>query len=265
METTTTAAPWRAPRFWLFLQVLARGVVGLLARLRVTGDVPEELRHGPLILAANHINPFDPVVLTAACRVRRIAPRIMATGGVFRAPIVGSAMRASGHIRVDRRTPTVGLALEHAAAAVTQGSVVLVYPEGRMGLDPGMWPERGKTGTARLAFASGATVVPVAQWGAHEVLPYAAPAGMLRAVGRAMLRRPVIRVHFGPPVDLTRIDPASPGAAARATEAIIEALTVALVPLRPDEPDLPRYVDPTRPTETRRQHRRSDPGAAPGN
>ncbi|MEO3930854.1 lysophospholipid acyltransferase family protein [Micromonosporaceae bacterium B7E4] len=253
---TTTAAPWRAPRFWLFLQVLARGVVGLLARLRVTGDVPDDLRHGPLILAANHLNPFDPVVLTAACRVRRIAPRIMATGGVFRAPIVGAAMRASGHIRVDRRTPTVGLALEHAASAVAQGSVVLVYPEGRMGLDPGMWPERGKTGTARLALASGATVVPVAQWGAHQVLPYAAPAGILRAVGRAMLHRPVIRVHFGPPVDLTGIDPSSPGAAARATDAIIEALTVALAPLRPDEPDRPRYVDPTRPTETRRQHRR---------
>ncbi|MFY1670685.1 lysophospholipid acyltransferase family protein [Plantactinospora sp. WMMB334] len=257
METTTR--PWRAPRFWLFLQVLARGVVGTLARLRVTGDVPEALRHGPLILAANHINPFDPIALTAACRVRRIAPRIMATGGVFRAPVVGAAMRASGHIRVDRRTPGVGLALDHAAAAVADGSVVLVYPEGRMGLDPGMWPERGKTGTARLAFASGATVVPVAQWGAHEVLPYAAPRGLLPALARAAVRRPVVRVHFGPPVDLTGIDPASPGAAARATEAIIDALTDALVPLRPDEPERPRHVDPTRPTEDRRRHRRTRP------
>lgn len=257
MDTNTgTAEPWRAPRFWLLLQVLARGVVGLVARLRVTGDVPDHLRNGPLILAANHVNPFDPIVLTAACRVRRIAPRIMATGGVFRAPIVGAAMRASGHIRVDRRTPTVGLALEHAAAAVARGSVVLVYPEGRMGLDPAMWPERGKTGTARLALASGATVVPVAHWGAHEILPYSAPRGMVRALARALPRRPVIRVHFGPPVDLTGIDPRVPGAANRATDAIIDAVTAALVPLRPDEPDLPRYVDPTRPTETRRQHRR---------
>ena len=61
-----------------------------VARLRVTGDVPEHLRNGPLILAANHISPFDPVVLAAACRVRRLAPRIMATGGIFRAPVVGS-------------------------------------------------------------------------------------------------------------------------------------------------------------------------------
>lgn len=262
MDTTTTE-PWRAPRLWLFLQVLARGVVSLVARLRVTGDVPDGLRRGPLILAANHINPFDPVVLTAACRVRRIAPRIMATGGVFRAPLVGSVMRASGHIRVDRRTPNVGLALDHAATAVSHGSVVLVYPEGRVGLDPEMWPERGKTGTARLAFASGATVVPVAQWGAHEILPYAAPRGLLPALGRAMIRRPVVRVHFGPSVDLSGIDPFSVGAAAKATDAIIDALTAALASLRPDEPEHPRHVDPTRPTETHRQHRSSRPDGLP--
>lgn len=258
------AAPamWRAPLFWRFLQLLARGVVGLLARLRVTGDVPERLRHGPLILAANHISPFDPVVLAAACRVRGVAPRIMATGGLFRAPVVGAAMRRSGHIRVDRRTAWVGDALRAAVEAVTAGSVVLVYPEGRIGLDPGMWPERGKTGTARLAMASGAVVVPVAQWGAHEVLPYRAPKGLVPAVLRALWRRPVVRVHFGAPVDLAGIDPATPGAALRATEMIIEALTETLAPLRPDEPDRPRHVDPTRPVDTSRSRGRP-PGTRP--
>jgi 1-acyl-sn-glycerol-3-phosphate acyltransferase len=261
METTSTQ-PRHAPRLWRFLQVIARGLVGLLARLRVTGDVPEDLRHGPLILAANHISPFDPIALTAACRVRRIAPRIMATGGLFRTPVVGAAMRHSGHIRVDRSSAEVGRALPVAATAVAGGSVVLVYPEGRIGLDPGMWPERGKTGAARLAFASGAPVVPVAQWGAHEVLPYGTPKGMLRGIGRALLRRPVIRVHFGPPVDLAGIEPSTPGAAQRATERIIEALTATLAPLRPDEPERPRHVDPSRPADTARQHRRPGPDPA---
>jgi 1-acyl-sn-glycerol-3-phosphate acyltransferase len=254
MDTPTP--PWQAPRLWLFLQVLARAVVGLLARLQVIGDVPDELRRGPLILAANHISPFDPIVMAAACRVRRIAPRIMATGGLFRAPIVGAAMRASGHLRVDRRTTTVTAALPEAGAAVASGSVVLVYPEGRIGLDPGMWPERGKTGTARLAFASGAPVVPVAQWGAHAVLPYVAPKGLLPALVKAVLRRPVIRVHFGTPVDLSGLDPTRPGQAQQATNRIIDALTETLTPLRPDEPDLPRYVDPTRPSDPSRRHHR---------
>jgi 1-acyl-sn-glycerol-3-phosphate acyltransferase len=257
---TATDTPWRAPRLWRFLQLVARALVAVVARLRVTGDVPEHLRAGPLILAANHISPFDPVVLSAACRVRGIAPRIMATGGLFRTPIVGTVMRRSGHIRVDRRTAEVGHALSSAADAVTGGAVVLLYPEGRMGLDPGMWPERGKTGAARLAFASGAAVVPVAQWGAHEVLPYGTPKGLLRAVGRALVRRPVIRVHFGEPVDLDGFDPAVPGAARRATDRIIDALTASLAPLRPDEPDGPRYRDPTRPIDTSRVHRRNPAG-----
>ncbi|MDG4766142.1 lysophospholipid acyltransferase family protein [Solwaraspora sp. WMMD406] len=248
--------PWRAPLLWRAMQVAARLVVALLARLRVTGDVPDECRHGPLILAANHISPFDPVALAAACRVRRVAPRFLATGGLFRAPVVGAAMRRAGHIRVDRRTTAVANALPDAAAAVRAGSVVLVYPEGRIGLDPGMWPERGKTGTARLALATGAVVVPVAQWGAHAVLPYAAPRGLLPAVLRALLRRPVIRVHFGDPVDLAGIDVGRPGAAQRATGRIIDAVTDALAGVRPDEPEGPRHVDPTRPVDPTRRHRR---------
>jgi 1-acyl-sn-glycerol-3-phosphate acyltransferase len=262
METTI---PWRPPRFWRLLQVIARGVVAPLARLRVTGDVPEELRCGPLILAANHISNFDPIVLTAATRVRRIAPRFMATGGLFRAPVVGAGMRACGHIRVDRRTTTVARALDDGMAALAQRSVVLLYPEGRIGLDPAMWPERGKTGAARMALTSHATVVPVAQWGSHEVLPYStAPGVVLRTILRSVLRRPVVRVHFGAPVNLSGLTADVPGHAQRATERIIEALTVTLAPLRPDEPDRPRHVDPTRPTSTDRLHRMHEPRISPG-
>ncbi|WP_213454718.1 lysophospholipid acyltransferase family protein [Rhizomonospora bruguierae] len=269
---TTGAAPWRPPLVWRVLLVLARALVALICRLRVTGDVPTALRHGPLILAANHISPIDPVILTAACRVRGVAPRIMATGGLFRAPVVGAVMRASGHIRVDREEATVADALTHAAHAIAAGGVVLVYPEGRIGLDPGMWPERGKTGAARLALASGAPVAAVAQWGAHTLVPYAAPRGIVRALLRAMVRRPVVRVHFGAVVDLSGL-PASGtgpriggvassgvhperGAARRATDRIIDAITDTLRPLRPDEPDRPRHVDPTRPANATRTHRR---------
>ncbi|TDC47537.1 1-acyl-sn-glycerol-3-phosphate acyltransferase [Micromonospora sp. KC207] len=256
MDTPT--ASWQPPLIWRGAQLLARAVVGALARLEVSGDVPDGLRRGPLILAANHLSPFDPVVLAAACRARGVAPRIMATGGLFRAPLLGAAMRRAGHIRVDRGTAAVHRALDDAAGAVAAGSVILVYPEGRIGLDPGLWPERGKTGTARLALASGAPVVPVAQWGSHEVLPYRAPKGMLRAVVRALWRRPVVRVHFGDPVALTDAD-AAPGAARRVTDRIIDAITDALVPLRPDEPDRPRHVDPGRPTDASRTHRRRLP------
>lgn len=253
---TPPVTRWRPPRLWLFLQSLARLLLAGVLRLRVTGEVPADLRDGPLILAANHISPIDPAVLTAATGVLRLAPRIMATGGVFRAPLLGALMRASGHLRVDRRTETVARALDHAGDALAAGSVVLVYPEGRIGLDPGMWPERGKTGAARLALTRGVPVVPVVQWGAHEVVPYSAPRGALRGLLRAVRRRPVVRVHFGAPVDLSGLDAGSPGHARLATDRIIDALTRLLATIRPDEPDLPRHVDPTRPSSTARSFRR---------
>lgn len=252
----TPAARWRPPWLWRLLQLFARGVVSLLARLRVTGDVPDAFRTGPLILAANHISTFDPIVLAAACHLRGVSPRFMATGELFRTPVIGAVLRRCGHLPVDRRSPLVAAALPAAVDAIRAGSVVLVYPEGRIGLDPDMWPERGKTGTARLAAATGAIVVPVAQWGAHTVLPYAAPKGIVPAVLRALVRRPEIRVHFGTPVDLSTVDQRWPGWARQATDRIIDAITDALVPLRPDEPGRPRHVDPTRPIDLRRRHTR---------
>jgi 1-acyl-sn-glycerol-3-phosphate acyltransferase len=218
-------------------------------RLRVSGDVPVPLRGGPLILAANHISPADPAVLMAACRARGVAPRFLADAAVFRLRTIGWIMRWAGHIPVARGTATVTAALDHAAAAVKAGAVVLVYPEGRIGLDPGLWPERGKTGTARLALMTGAVVVPVAQWGTHEVVPYSAPRGAARGLLRALVRRPQVRVRFGPPLRVT-------GTAPEATEQIMAAITATLVPLRADEPDLPRHVDPTRPLSTARSRPR---------
>jgi 1-acyl-sn-glycerol-3-phosphate acyltransferase len=247
---------WRVPRLWRVLLVAARVAVFALARLRVSGEVPAGLRHGPLILAANHVSPVDPIVMAAACRAVGVSPRIMATGGVFRAPVVGWVMRHCGHIRVDRRTAHVARALPDAAAALTAGSVVLLYPEGRIGLDPWMWPERGKTGAARMAFLSGATVLPVAQWGAHEVVPYTAPRGLLGAVLRSLWRRPVVQVRFGPPVDLSGLTGQTRADAVAATDRIIEAITVTLGPLRPGEPELPRFVDTTRPVDLSRVRRR---------
>jgi 1-acyl-sn-glycerol-3-phosphate acyltransferase len=249
------ADTWRAPLIWRGMQVTARVITAMVGRLRVTGDVPEDLRQGPLILAPNHIGTFDPIALTAACLVRRIHPRIMATGGLFRAPIVGAAFRASGHIRVDRRTATVADALQVAKRALDQRSVLLGYPEGKISLDPGGWPERGKTGLARLALAARVTVVPVAQWGAHEVLPWGFPRGTMRAITRAVTRHPVLRVHFGAPVDLSDLDSSRPGAAQKATDRIMDAITEDLQKLRVQEPRLPRWIDPGRPISTARTHR----------
>jgi 1-acyl-sn-glycerol-3-phosphate acyltransferase len=263
-ETTAATTPsprWRPPRFWRLVLGLARVVLPLVCRLRVTGDVPDEHRDGPLILAGNHIGTFDPVIFAAAAAGRHLAPRMMATGGVFRAPIVGPLMRAAGHIPVDRGRPTVANAIPDAVEAVRAGSVIFIYPEGRIGLDPGMWPERAKSGLARLALATRAPVVPVATWGSHEVVAYHGMANMIRTVITAFWRRPVVRIHFGAPVDLSDLREGVTGDAQRASDRVMDAITADLVRLRSGldggraELRLPRYRDPTRPISTARVHR----------
>src|SRR6266540_3847682 len=136
--------------------------------------------------------------------------------------------------------------------------VVAAYPEGRISLDPGVWPERGKTGVARLALTTGTPVVPVSQWGAHEVLAWDGTGAMARTALRSVLRRPVVRVHFGAPVDLADLGAGVHGDAQLATERIMGAITEGLRPLRASEPRLPRFVDPTRPVSVARS-RTSEP------
>ncbi len=246
---------WRPPLLWRFVQGVARVVVPAFCRLRVTGDVPDAYRDGPLILAGNHIATFDPICFTAASRMRRVAPRMMATGGLFRAPIVGPLMRAAGHIPVDRGHETIANAVPEAASALEAGSVVFIYPEGRIGLDPAMWPERPKTGPARLALATCVPVVPVATWGSHEVIAYHGWGAMTRTLVSSIWRRPTVRVHFGAPVKLSDLRLGTVGHAQKASDRIMEALAAELATLREDEPRLPRFRDPTRPVSTARVHR----------
>ena len=136
---------------------------------------------------------------------------------------------------------------------------LLVYPEGRITHDLGMWPERGKTGLARMALVGDVPVVTISQWGAHEAVYWGTETvtgladfkPLLTSFGRALVSRPTFRVHIGPRVDLSDLSEDRPGDAMRAHKRIMQAITDRLVPLRPNEPDAPRFHDPTRPTDTR--------------
>lgn len=252
-----TAPRWEPPRLWLFTLWLASKVIPLVCRLRITGNVPEVYRDGPLLLAGNHISNFDPVCMTAVMGRLKISPRMMATGGLFRAPIVGPLMARAGHIPVNRGLDSVADAVPATVTALQAGSVVFIYPEGRIGLDPGLWPERAKSGMARLALATGVPVVPVVSWGTHEIIAYHGRGPMLKTLFRALRRRPVVRVHVGAPVDLSDLRSGTVGHAQRASDRIMRALATELAGLRPDEPRLPRYRDPTRPISVARRLRRA--------
>ena len=239
------APPWW---FWLFMLRRFSWLVSVFGRIEVSGTIPEELRRGPLILAANHIGDFDPFVVAAALHKLGVVPRIMVTGGILSAPVAGPLLERTGGIRVERGTEVARHAVRVTEVALVHGGHVVAYPEGRVGLAPDFWPERGRTGLARLALGVRVPVIPVSQWGAHEVLQYGNDWGKLRTLARAVVRRPVFRVHVGPPVYLEDLRSGKVGAAHQARMRIAAAITRGLAPLRPGEVDGPRFPDPTRPT-----------------
>jgi 1-acyl-sn-glycerol-3-phosphate acyltransferase len=125
---------------------------------------------GGVILAANHVSWLDPFALGHFVYSTGRLPRFMAKASLFHRPVIGMILRGAGQIPVHRGERDGAAALSDAVQALRDGEAVLLYPEGAITLDPDWWPMQAKTGVARLALMSGAPVIPVAQWGAQEIL-----------------------------------------------------------------------------------------------
>jgi 1-acyl-sn-glycerol-3-phosphate acyltransferase len=184
-----------------------------------------------VILATNHLSNLDPLVLSHYVYKAGRYPVFLAKAGVFRAPVIGTIIRKTGQIPVYRDRTDAGLALREAEVALREKQSIIFYPEGTCTRDPELWPMTGKTGAARLALTTGAKVVPIAHWGAQDLLRY----------GSARVRLfPRKRMHViaGPPVDLSKyegapLDNATLGAA---TMDIMRAIAGMLGELRGETP-----------------------------
>ena len=125
---------------------------------------------GGVIIAANHVSWLDPFALGHFVYSTGRLPRFMGKASLFRKPVIGMILRGAHQIPVHRGERDGAAALSDAVQALRDGEAVLLYPEGTLTLDPDLWPMQAKTGVARLALMSGAPVIPVAQWGAQEIL-----------------------------------------------------------------------------------------------
>jgi 1-acyl-sn-glycerol-3-phosphate acyltransferase len=152
-------------------------------------------RSGGVILAVNHVSYIDPLLLAHFVYGCGRIPRFLAKIEVFRLPLAGRVVRGAGQIPVLRHTPDAAQALSAAVEALARGECLVIYPEGTITKDPQMWPMQARTGVARLALMTGAPVIPLAQWGAQEIL------GRDRRV--RLLPRRRMRYQAGPPVDLS--------------------------------------------------------------
>jgi 1-acyl-sn-glycerol-3-phosphate acyltransferase len=216
------------PKGWAFgicvgiLEPLLR----LLTKRRWRGgeNIPAS---GGCVVAANHISHLDPVTCAHFVYAWGRIVRFLAKAEIFDVPVVGPILRSAGQIPVYRLTTDASLSFTAAVEAVQRGECVAVYPEGTITRQPDLWPMRGKTGAARIALAAGVPVIPVAQWGAHEILaPY--------AKRPHLFPRRTIAMTAGPPVDLEdlREVPLTPAVLVEATDRIMDDVTGMLEEIR---------------------------------
>lgn len=191
---------------------------------------------GGCVVVANHISHVDPFTFGHFIYDNGRLPRYLAKREVFDVPVGGRLVRNAGQIPVYRLTNDAADAFSAAVQAVNEGECVVVYPEGTISRDPDLWPMTGKTGAARIALSTGCPVIPVAQWGAHQILaPYAKTP--------RLLPRKTITMKAGDPVDLEdlRGQPLTPEVLRDATERIMTAITVLLEDIREGSPPQTRF------------------------
>jgi len=211
-----------------FLRPFVRPEAFPYARFDISG-IEHVPARGPVLLASNHRSYFDVAALAlVAARLGRPV-RFLAKRELFDAPLVGWVARAVGGIPVDRGSGS-GTPLRLAEAALRAGEVVIVLPQGTIPRGEAFYDPvlHGRTGTARLAAATGAPVVPVGLWGTDEVWPRARRLPDVTSV----LHAPTVDVRIGRPVRLELDD------ARRDTELLMSAIA-GLLPAASREPHVP--------------------------
>lgn len=140
----------------------------------------------PVVFASNHQSMFDIFLVLAALpgSVRFVAKKELAS-----VPLLGAAMRAAGHIYIDRQNRQAAFeAYEEAAITIRQGLSAVVFPEGTRSRTGELIPF--KKGPFVLAIAAGVPVVPA----------YCAGTFTLMRKGSRRLAPHPIALFFGQPI-----------------------------------------------------------------
>ena len=199
---------------------------------------------GPAIIAFNHIAYLDPLAAAYVVEMGGRRARFLAKSELFADRRIAWILRGARQIEVRRGSREAPMALDHAIEALHRGQVVAVFPEGTITEDPDLKPSAPKSGTARMALASGSPVLPSGLWGTHNIWPkgYARHWWPPRQDVLVRIGKPFVAI--GDPDNLEDV--------ARVNRRIMEEISVAVAGLRPAIPDRRR-----RKTDTRRRGGRS--------
>jgi 1-acyl-sn-glycerol-3-phosphate acyltransferase len=150
---------WHA-RLWARFGLMLNGVT-------VTLSGAEHLPEGPVIFMSNHQSNFDILSLLFALprQIYWIAKKEL-----FEIPVFGHSMQRGGYIPLDRGDGRKALqSMDAAAATISQGKSVVLFPEGTRTPDGNLLPF--KRGGFILARKAAVPVIPVTINGSGTINP----------------------------------------------------------------------------------------------
>jgi 1-acyl-sn-glycerol-3-phosphate acyltransferase len=199
--------------FRIGVRMLAWLILG--QRLRIDGmeHVP---RQGAVLVIGNHVGTVEPA-LTGVFIPRRDV-YYMAKSELFRNPLLGWLFRRNHAFPVVRQTADRA-ALRSALAVLSQGHVLLVYPEGTRSWD-GRIVGEVQAGAGFIARHSRAAIVPVASWGSERVIPR----------GSWIPRPADVELRFGEPLHLSTVGAGGRPLSSHEAAAIMMERVIALLP-----------------------------------
>jgi 1-acyl-sn-glycerol-3-phosphate acyltransferase len=163
---------------------------GALADLQVD-PLPDVDWSKPHIFVMNHQSMFDiPAAFIAIpANIRFVAKHVLKY-----VPFLGWYMWATGMIFVDRSNRARAVAsLDLAGKRIREGANILAYPEGTRTKDGSILPF--KKGPFVVALKAGVPIIPVAIDGSGKLLP----------TGGFWLRKGVVRMKFGTPIETAHL------------------------------------------------------------
>ena len=167
----------------------------MLRAARVTVRVEGDLRPpdgGTCVYVSNHVSFLDILALLAELPG---TVRFVFKAELMRIPVFGGALRASGHIRIERTNRAAAFTAYHRAAeALRQGRSAVVFAEGTRSRDGTLLPF--KRGPFVLAIAGQVPVVPVRVVGAWELQPK----------GKLIPRSGTVTLRAGAPIGTVGMD-----------------------------------------------------------
>jgi 1-acyl-sn-glycerol-3-phosphate acyltransferase len=167
---------------------------GLRFDVRGTEHVP---RQGGAVMAINHVGYLDFTYAGFGARPAHRLVRFMAKDEVFTHRVSGPLMRGMHHIPVDRGAGAGSY--REALRYLKEGEIVGVFPEATISRSFEL--KEFKSGTVRMAAATGVPVIPMVLWGTQRMMTKDHP--------RDFSRHQNVSISVGEPLEVSRRDDAT--------------------------------------------------------